>query len=173
MKNKTLRMEGKEYLGYKKVLVKSSDESVIEKLIQSKRQRARRLGPRCNSAYCQKASALNCMEVDEAVRTEEFRKFWRMDWELKKLRICSLVDLVQVKRRTTGQDSRRSVTCMYYLPNGNEKVRVCKTTFLSTFDITETQVRFWIRKKKSPGLVNQQSLPLISNSPNSPLENSS
>jgi len=75
-----------------------------------------------------------------------------MDWGQKKIYICSLIDLTQTNHKTNKMDSRRKSTFVYHIKDDNEKpVRVCKKMFLSTFDITEKQVRNW-REKSTAGI---------------------
>lgn len=59
-RNKTLRMLGQEYIGFRK----TSDE----KYSQDSVKLARKLGEPCNSSKCLKSNVFNCEKFTESVR---------------------------------------------------------------------------------------------------------
>jgi hypothetical protein len=138
--NKKKRMFGEEYVGFKKV-----EGKYIQDYFKAKRQ----LKPICNSKFCINSKTMYCTKIKKESRQELFDRFWKnMSWMSKKVYILSLIEKQNTKRATKEQ-SRRGFTNYYYLNVDNQRRRVCKTTFLNTFDIKDWTIRYWQQNIKS------------------------
>ncbi|CAH2986745.1 unnamed protein product [Chilo suppressalis] len=135
--NRKDRMLGKAYTGFKKV---------NNKYIQNEPKPKRTMGPKCSSSFCARSKILFCSNLTEETRQQIFKRFWNMTWKEKKMYVRSMVDTQIVKRKTTGSESRRSETKLYYLQINGKKERVCLKSFLATLAIKEWTVRYWICK---------------------------
>lgn len=73
------------------------------------------MGPRCQSAACEKSSKHYCSKVEEADREKIFKSFWgNMNWEEKRMYVRGLVDVTPVQRRRGSENSRRSSTLGFF-----------------------------------------------------------
>ncbi|CAG9812843.1 unnamed protein product [Phaedon cochleariae] len=144
MRNKKLRMEGKEYFA-----ADSKDQ-------EGKRVKrpARKLGVKCEC----KSLGKSCNEVDEEKRNEIFDMFWKLSWENKKNYVRSLVKYEEKKRCYVQTDSRRKGTFHYNLQLKNKKINVCKKMFLNTLGVKERSVRDWVTVPTVHGMVKQNNL---------------
>ena len=88
---------------------------------------------------------LKCAEKLSDVQLDKiFDGFWALkSWSLQNAYLCGLVQQRAVSRRYTpkGRDSRRSITRYYYLSSADGCVRVCKSMFLSTLDISNGRLQ--------------------------------
>lgn len=142
LRNKTLRMLGQEYVGFRK----TGDEKFSQDSIKP----ARQLGQPCNSSKCLRSKVFHCDKFTETVRLNIFNEFWKLAWIAKKMFVSSLVDRKTTKRKTTNRvDTRRSATKVYYLKLNDQKMRVCLKTFLGTLGIKEWTVRYWLGEKSN------------------------
>ena len=125
MKNQHLREKGKVYIGNR-----------------GENKQARSIKPRCK---CARKDHRHCADFSEQDRVGIFTSIWEtLTWDQKKVMVMGLVDVGQVKQRTTGPvDSRRKVTLSYYLRKDGERKPVCKKMFLSTTGLGEWSVRAW------------------------------
>ncbi|XP_076137473.1 uncharacterized protein LOC143120111 isoform X4 [Alosa pseudoharengus] len=132
--NKERRMKGKSYTG------KHRNEELLKE--------PRLIGPRCTSVACEKSSKHHCSEITEADREKIFKNFWEnMTWEEKRMYVCGLVDVVPVQRRTGSDTSRRSSTLVFFLKvREGQRMRVCKSLFLSTIGIGEWSALNWVKE---------------------------
>lgn len=151
-KNKRLREMGKKYIGWERL---TGVELVMK--VRGKEREERKLGATCNIASrCRKSLKLGCKRITQEDREGLFTSFWSsMSWDQRKVYIASLVEKVDVKRRTTAnaRESRRSSTFTYSLRiQSGEKISVCKIMFLSTFGIGEWQVRNWVVESGEKGI---------------------
>lgn len=120
--NKTKRMMGEEYIGYTR-----SKDGVVKHNIKRKR---RKLGPKCTSNFCKKASTRCCNLLTEDTRKSIFEKFWNMSWEQKRLYVLNMVLYNNKKRSyTKGNDSGMSGSFQYYIKMELGKMQVCKKHF--------------------------------------------
>ncbi|XP_055943760.1 uncharacterized protein LOC129974965 isoform X2 [Argiope bruennichi] len=138
--NSAKRRMGEKYVGLKKL------EDGKYKLVNERKER--QLQPRCN---CRNTKRFNCEKIVETERQKLFHHFWKGidSWEGKKAVIASLVDKSKpdYRRKTTNiENLRKNISFKYYLKRGDEKVRVCKTMFLNTFDLSDRAVRSWVMK---------------------------
>ena len=114
----------------------------------------RKLGPKCESVFCKKASNRFCDSLLEDDRKEIFQKFWKMDWEQKRLYIINMVSYGEKARfYTTSSTSRRLNTVQYFLKIPSGRYQVCKTTFLNTLGLNEKMVMHWVNKGKIFGIL--------------------
>lgn len=138
--SKRLRMEGKKYMGYRKNQ---------DKIVQDRPRNERNLGGRCESESCKKYGERKCPDISEDERNHIFKQFWSiMSWEQRKVYVANNVKKIVPKRRyTSNEESRRSVTLIYYLTlKDGSKYPVCKKMFLSTLALGERSVREWVDK---------------------------
>lgn len=142
-KNKILRQSGKKYLGKKKV----GDVWQYNNL-----KNARTLKNRCNCVDKGKASIMKCGQLSESDRQQIFRKFWQMSWSQKKVYVKTLIVCIQPKRprnRRIENVSKRSQTLQYHLKVNSSMLRVCRTLFLNTLDISGKSVTKWLETPHS------------------------
>lgn len=50
--------------------------------------------------------------------------------------------------KSRAQSSRRSLSCHYFLPVESQLVKVCKTMFINTYDLSDTRIRTILAKKR-------------------------
>jgi len=108
----------------------------------------RKVKPR-NSSVCQKSK--KCCFFCEENRSNLFEYFWSTTWEVKKLYTINLVEKVDTKRKTKGEDadSRRSVSFKYHLRDvSNKKLHVCEKMFLATLDLSDWMVQNWLKSSE-------------------------
>ena len=131
--NQQLRMKGKEYTGFEHI----PDER--PKYRQNKRKPGRIMGPACTSKTCANSKKRKCNEVSENDRENLFNTFWNdMDWNAKKVYIPGLIDAKETRRPSTEKEkSRRQTSFYYHLNIDGNRVHVCQTMFLHTFDIRQ------------------------------------
>ncbi|CAG9788284.1 unnamed protein product [Diatraea saccharalis] len=106
----------------------------------------KKLLPACN----QKCRLRCTKKISETVRKEIFKKFWGLgdrlrQWELL-TRFC---DQIHKRRMTTEGHSNRKFTLRYSLPENlqsDNKIKVCRTMFLSTFSVGEGVLRSALNK---------------------------
>lgn len=159
-KNKKLRMEGKEYLGYTK------PKGQVMK--QNQVRETRSLRPACASERCKKSKQRMCEKLTEEERKCIFRKFWsELNWDQRKIYAISHVNRVPTQRKTTLNDSRRGETLTYSLTFNDCKYPVCRTTFLNTIGIGSFTVQSWTKKGNHAMLMNKncENLNRVKNSP--------
>lgn len=74
-----------------------------------------------------------------------------MNWDQRKIYICSLVTKSETARLTKGQGdiSRRSSTLKYTLNINGRVLKVCKKNFFSTFGLREWSVLKWVQTCES------------------------
>ncbi|GFN93547.1 hypothetical protein PoB_002005300 [Plakobranchus ocellatus] len=128
---KTLRLEGRQYLNKNKELVPQ-----------------RMMGVRCFSSFCRKADKRKCDTVMEDERKQMFEKFWKMGtWNERKTYVKGMVEKQQKKTFKTGLNSRIECVFSYFLEGTNSKVQVCKGLFASTLGISEKTINNWLREE--------------------------
>nr|CAI5834545.1 unnamed protein product [Callosobruchus analis] len=133
IKNQNLRMEGKQYLGYTKPKNK--------KIKQNQIRAARSLKPGCTSERCMRSKKRMCAKFTEDDRLSIFSIFWSdLNWDQRKI--------VNTKRKTASDESRRAETLIYTLTLNNIKYPVCKIMFLNTLALRSLTVQSWTRKGK-------------------------
>lgn len=137
---KKLRMEGKEYEGYKR-----NREGMVTKGIS---RPDRQMTATCFSNACKKMKTRHCGEFSDDERKNIFTKFWNnMNWDEKKVYTTSSIEYVPKKRNSVGENSRRTGTFNYFLRKiDNSKLKVCKKMFLGTMGLKEDMVQDWIKK---------------------------
>lgn len=107
----------------------------------------RKLQPTCNSEFCKKSKVRKCSSISQVDRERMFNYFWKeMSWDQRKVYISTSVEKLPVKRKTTtaNPDSRRQGTFVYYLNTNNERIQVCRTMFLNTFQLGYKMVQDWV-----------------------------
>lgn len=142
--NKKLRMQGKQYLGYRRP---NNQTKTFQDVIRG----SRKLGVTCISPFCKKSRLRKCNEISEIVRQEIFNNFWKnLSWEQRATYICNLVvkTLPKNRRDPDVTDPRRMGTLKYSLKVGNNNIPVCKKMFLSTLGLREWQVHNWVTHSK-------------------------
>lgn len=140
LKNQQFRLKGKEYLGYSR----GADNMVKQNVMRA----ARVMGASCTSSMCNKSNARKCKLFTEEKRKKIFEMFWNdLNWDQRKVFVCSHVSRVEAKRKTTGEEiSRREGTLRYSLSGTNEKMPVCRTMFLNTLGLRPFTVQSWVRQ---------------------------
>ena len=97
---------------------------------------------------CRLKCSANLPEED---RKEIFANYWKLgSWDLQTSFIAKTTEKFQPKRRTTNsEESRRVYTRRYYLKD----IRVCKSVYLSTLQISPMRIDYCLRKKNHFGVV--------------------
>lgn len=106
---------------------------------------------------CAEKCKYKCSDLTDATRQMIFDKFWEIGNRCEQWRVLAMyVKKMTVKRRTTEEPSKRSWTLMYFLPTvidgedlifgAGEKLRVCKTTFIKTFNINGGVIKTAVSK---------------------------
>lgn len=152
-KNKRLRMQGKEYLGYRK--------PKHEKLSHDTQRPARELGPTCKSTFCLKSKLRGCSQFTDENRKELHDNFWKkMNWDQRKIFVSGLVTRSETNRKTKSDaPSRREGTLSYFLPitrNNDNKAQVCREMFLNTLSLGSFTVQSWVKKAEFGITPNQE-----------------
>jgi len=80
---------------------------------------------------CTKCKHQCSTKVTEDVRLEIFTSYWAPGQDQSEF-VNNYVQEVPVKYQTLGHTSRRNRTMAYYLPCGEETVKVCRDMFLNT-----------------------------------------
>ncbi|CAH2267921.1 jg8383 [Pararge aegeria aegeria] len=84
VENEKRRMLGEKYTGFRKA---------EEKYVQDSLKGERKLGPVCNSKFCQKNEIFECSKFSDEIRQSIFGEFWKMTWEEKKIFVLSMIDI--------------------------------------------------------------------------------
>lgn len=142
VETKTLRSEGKPYMGYRRL------NGVV---YQDQPREARKLGPPCTSNECIRRKKRQCSRITEEQRMKVFELFWNQtSWDQRKTFVANHVQLeAKQKSYTRKQESRRTNTLKYHLTIEGEKIEVCKNLFLSTTSLGEYTVHSWLKKDGS------------------------
>ncbi|KAI8431591.1 hypothetical protein MSG28_016080 [Choristoneura fumiferana] len=141
---KVKRMSGQSYYGFRKDL---------DKWVQDVPKSERKLGPACTADFCKKGTHRKCSSFEEERRRKIFNYFWNeLDWSNKRKYVRSLVDVIPPKRRTlkNKEVSRKEHSHRYNLLLDEQKLPVCRTTFLHTLGIKEAMVRTWLVNTERP-----------------------
>lgn len=148
-KAKILRMKGSAYLGYRRENPKNT-----KKILHDVMRESRKMGATCNSPTCRRWKSRHCNTISEDEREHLFNEFWKeMNWESKKMFVCSTVDILGTKQKTVeGTNSRRGSSFLYFLRINGKKVPVCQSMYLSTLGLKKSEVRYWIQNYKSTNL---------------------
>ena len=111
---------------------------------------------RTMGAGCRVNCRYKCLEkITEDQRKEIFAQYYDLpDVNRKRDFIAQMVLNKKKQRFTTEQKSRRNFSYQWHLEINGEKIRVCKTMFLSTISIGGTVVDTALKKKnKESGIV--------------------
>jgi len=130
-------MKGQSYLGYTR-----SKEKVIS---HNTNRQAKTMLPTCTKISCQRSIKRKCNEILEDDRLRVFTDFWsNLSWSEKKIYVISLVKKTSVKQRKIDSTvSRRNSSFSYFLKINGELLNVCKSMFLNTLALGESQVHNW------------------------------
>lgn len=133
-KQKTARMQGKEYKGLKR------DNEGRWKLNSTKTER--KMKARGCSKQCEHSKIKCCGQLSEVDRNEILQKFWKeFNWEEKKVYVKHLITESEAKTKqqsgATDPAGRRGKTYTYFLTVKDLRYCVCKPMFLSTLGIGE------------------------------------
>lgn len=133
------RQHGEAYIGYKQ----NEDGNKVSHDVP---RPERIMGPRCTSKYCKKSTKRNCNDLEDSDRKKLNNMFWDdMTWDQKKIYIVSLVDKHATKSKCV-EDSRRTLSLMYFLYINGKIQQVCKSFFLSTLSLNEWMVLNWVKE---------------------------
>ncbi|CAI6373189.1 unnamed protein product [Macrosiphum euphorbiae] len=122
--NKSKRVRGEEYMGYRRK-EKTSTNNIIHDTLRGERK----IGPTCTSKICEKWKTRNCSTIKDDDRLHIFNSVWKKmpSWKEKQIFVLSLVNKIISKQRTSlSVTSRRNGTFIYYLKVGNNKLFVCR-----------------------------------------------
>lgn len=117
---------------------------------------ARKIQPACHDKCPRKC----CQKISLDSRNTIFKEFWSSGRDINQKRqfIASSVETsnVQKRRSRTGEkEGKRNTTNQYFFSIENEKIRVCKTFFLNTLDISQSFVNVALSKKLCGGIVSE------------------
>lgn len=109
----------------------------------NKRKKARSVKTPCNNCRF-KCTSL----ITEEERKEIFDEYWNLgDLKLQRHYIYNRTESILVKYRYTTTVNGRGLNQAYYFFIQDRKVRVCKSFFLSTLDISDKVTRTVLRRK--------------------------
>jgi len=99
---------------------------------------------------CAKLCQNKCSKkFDESQREDIFKFFWELDHERRRDYLLSCMKQVQIKRKRSIGESRRSVTNEYFLKHNSIEVQVCQQFLLKTLDVPQKLLRY-THLNKSP-----------------------
>ncbi|PZC77011.1 hypothetical protein B5X24_HaOG203963 [Helicoverpa armigera] len=109
---------------------------------------AKRLKPPCND-QCR----LKCLEkIPEPERLKIFKEYWGLgDLHMQWTYIKERIDPIQAVFVNITRKTRRELNQAFHMIVKGEKIRVCKTFFLNTLDITPWVIRSVVAKKTPTG----------------------
>ncbi|CAH2237442.1 jg3571 [Pararge aegeria aegeria] len=130
---KCLRQSGKEYVS-----------------LRGKKVGARKVRPKDCSSCRRKCN----QSFDECAREMIHNAYWNLkDSDKQKQYVSTLVDEVQTKVKTAGENSRRKMTREFFFYKDGGKVQVCQEFFLKTLDISEGFLRNVLKKRDAARVV--------------------
>lgn len=136
---KTLREKGDQYKGRR--LIDGKSKFIIEKPPK-----------KMKSITCKcKLPTFRCSDLSENDRKQEFTKFWGMTWQEKRIYVSGLTDMDitgRARDRKVENESRRKFSYKFHININKKKMRVCRRTFLDTFDLKGWTVNNWLKEKK-------------------------
>lgn len=105
---------------------------------------ARHLQQPCDQKCYQKCT----VNFNDDQRMQIFKYYWNLgDLTLQRQYIINSMHRVQPKYRRPKEGSKRSLNYAYYMQaDGGERLRVCKTFFLNTLDVSRMTVDTALRK---------------------------
>lgn len=120
---------------------------------KGKSRKERKLGVTCNENCRLKCSK----RVGKEARQLIFEEFWRLGDHTRQWDFIIHCVKQSDKRQVTvnpGTESRRKFTRNYYFKIQHEEIKVCKSMFLNTLNISETWVTTALAKMQYSGTVN-------------------
>ncbi|XP_074031855.1 uncharacterized protein [Leptinotarsa decemlineata] len=141
---KLKRLRGESYIGYTR-----SKKGIIRH--DKEREKIRMKGRCCHNEASRKKTSKSflCHQVTEGLRKKSFDYFWSFqNWDLRKSYLRGLVSTTHIKRRrkenSNKTDNRKKQSHSCYLPlETGEKVLVCRTMLLHTFDLGRNMFDRW------------------------------
>lgn len=145
-------MKGKEYIGYSR----GRDKIVKQNVMRG----ARVMGATCTSKMCVKSASRKCNFFTEESRKKIFETFWNdLNWDQRKVYVCSHVTRVATKRKTKQEElSRREGTLRYSLSSNTEQLPVCRSMFLNTVGLRSFSVQSWVKQSTCGMSMNKEDL---------------
>ena len=143
--DKAKRMRGEAYNGIVYSREKGKTKEVPKNAIN--------LGARCGGKICdmQDSKTVRCSRISDESRQKLFDMFWKeLDWDQRRIYVCSMVDVVPKKetKKGEGQESRRSCSLHYHLKVEDQRIRVCTKMFQNTLQIPHRTIIYWLDKGK-------------------------
>ena len=97
---------------------------------------------------CQTGCLFKCLDITDDERSAAFDLYYTSQSKAEQQALLSrLIAIAPVKRRRS--DSNKRIRIEYYLLTATGRCLVCKPCFLTTFDLTEQNVRTVIDKVRS------------------------
>lgn len=130
---------------WKRNIAKNLRQMGLNYIDSSGRERpARKVREPC-STTCRHECSLN---FSTDIRKMLHTNYWQMTNDRKQLFIGKYVERIAKKRCTTlNEDSRRQFSLFYYLPLNDKRLKVCRTFFVNTLNISPFVVSFHFRKE--------------------------
>ena len=95
--------------------------------------------------------------MSEVTRKELFDGFWKTaNFDVQNAFLCGCVKVFATKRKGVKSPSRRQFSSIYYVQNGPVSVRVCKTSFLAIFGISNGRLERALSSQAEEGGVPHQ-----------------
>ncbi|XP_062602831.1 uncharacterized protein LOC134264549 [Saccostrea cucullata] len=106
------------------------------------------------SCKCKFKCSQNFNEEDQRLI---FTKFWQLNYEKQRSYIKENVIKTDKRRRTTMTESRRKKTLQYFFTDrGENRVQVCKKTFLCTLGLGERTVQYTLGRQEKNGMADRR-----------------
>lgn len=83
-----------------------------------------------------------------------FDGFWQTsNFDVQNAYLCGCIKVTCTKRKYTAKqaESRRSFSREYYVPNGEESLKICKRTFQSLFVVSDGRINRAIKAQAAEG----------------------
>ena len=90
----------------------------------------------------------------EERRKALFDGFWQTsNFDVQNAYLCGCIKVTCTKRKYTAKqaESRRTFSREYYVPNGEESLKICKRTFQSLFVVSDGRINRAIKAQAAEG----------------------
>jgi hypothetical protein len=82
-------------------------------------------------------------------RKEVFDGFWKLSDSEKNYFYANTTDrIVKDRKRTKAENSRRTYSVQYHLVRGTDRIRDCKTFYLTTLDISAKRIEYFYSREE-------------------------
>lgn len=146
-------LKKEEWIKNKSKKLKNSGQSYVSCSKSKKKFPEKALKPPCNDNCRLKCSTV----ISQEERQEIFNNFWKLgDLGRQRDFIAHHMQIINPEYRYVKQDSTRRLNNAFHFDVNNKRIRVCKTFFKNTIDITDRPIRTILEKKGKEGFVTEE-----------------